>query len=175
MSLVIRISIRETKMRYAPTFSLELGTNESATRLRMVGSIFRQWRDDKLIEISESSFRSNTFINVSAPAEDVQKHAQITRSYLPSSSLRRSKFVLRSNILLSCPPLTMLKICKCRYSRCSLVFLHNKEGCRKPLLIRDSLCIKPGGVPRTLVHPMMRHRRSKAGVVKETLSESFQH
>jgi hypothetical protein len=55
--------------------------------------------------------------------ENVSKSWSPTISYLPLSNRRKSKFVLLSNIRLSWEAVTMLRICRCRYSRWALAFL----------------------------------------------------
>ena len=50
------------------TFALLFGTSVSAMRFRRLGSILRQWREDMLIAISDSSLFNSEFINGSAPA-----------------------------------------------------------------------------------------------------------
>jgi hypothetical protein len=57
------------------TFTL-FGTSVSAMRFRRPGSILRQWREDMLIAISDSSLFNSEFINGSAPVVEKLNSAQ---------------------------------------------------------------------------------------------------
>lgn len=112
------------------TFTLLFGTSVSAMRFRRLGSILRQWREDMLIAISDSSLFNSEFINGSAPAVEQLNSAQkyMLGENLPLSNRLKSKLVLLSKIRFSCAPVTILRICKCRYSRCDRVLLHEVEN-----------------------------------------------
>lgn len=58
------------------TFILLFGTSVSAMRFRRLGSILRQWREDMLIAISDSSLFNSEFINGSAPVVEQLNSAQ---------------------------------------------------------------------------------------------------
>jgi len=115
------------------TFTLLFGTSVSAMRFRRPGSILRQWREDMLIAISDSSLFNNEFMNGSAPVVEQLNSAQkISRpeENLPLSNRLKSKLVLLSKIRFSCAAVTILRICKCRYSRCDRVLLHEIENAK---------------------------------------------
>lgn len=115
-------------MHAKQTFILEVGTNASAARIRIVGSSLRHLNDDVLMARSNSRRSRSAVMKVSAPASDISKCLTTSSNLtLPFSSLRKSKLVRRSNIRRNWAPVTTLNICRCKYSRWDRVFLHKYQ------------------------------------------------
>lgn len=119
--ILLHISANESqKKKYdvPQTFIFDVGTSASAARLRKFASNLRQSNDDVLIAISNSKRPISEVRKVSAPMrEGVSRDSPKNVYDIPLSMRLRSKFVRRSNMRRSWETVTILRICRWRYSR----------------------------------------------------------